>query len=140
MQLQKLSNNSRLMEFGQGQKQDTVCKGNLSQVILDKLQFSCGIAHCREESISAFRLVIFISAGRIFISAVGNYFMKFRDFPDFFYFPKILILSRLVARQAPCLLLITKLHVASGERKILSTIKISQKIMNMVLGTLIYIH
>ena len=140
MQLQKLSNNSTLKEFGQGQKQDTVCKGNLSQVILDKLQFSCGIAHCREESISAFRLVIFTSAGRIFISAVGNYFMKFRDFPDFFYFPKILILSRLVARQAPRLLLITKLHFASGERKILSTISISQKIMNMVLGTLIYIH
>ena len=140
MQLQKLSNNSRLKEFGESQKEDTVCKGNLSQVILDKLQFSCGIAHCREESISAFRLAIFTSAGRIFISAVRNCFMKFRDLPDFFYFPKILIISRLVARQAPRLLLITTLHFASGERKILSTIKISQKIVNMVLGTLIYIH
>ena len=31
----------------------------------------------RGELISAFRLVIFTSADRIFISAVGNYFMKF---------------------------------------------------------------
>ena len=67
---------------------------------------------------------------------LGNNSMKFWDFPDISWFPKILILKSFFKSWGnmyiPCLLLIIMLRFICGERKVCSTVKKSQIIMNKI--------
>ena len=75
----------------------------------------------------------FIWSGRWVLS---YHSMKFSDFPDHFYFPKVLSFKSLSNlwdnSYIPCLLLIIALSFTCGEKKVWQNIKRCQNIMKMI--------
>ena len=102
-----------------------------NNALRQKFNFSFG-----KSSISVFQK-IFASTDKIFIlgGGIGNNSMNIWHFPDIFQFTKRQLVRQLVYTS---LLLINTVHFTCVERKICSTIKKSENVMNPIVCQILF--